>query len=117
MRFQRFDFPPPPDCDPPVISNVNLVHLTDPRRLDVLACDMKWGLVMLLKPYEPAPAWKVLAKVPNPCHTEVLDLDGPRKGDDGFDAIGGNLSVAVDDYIVHNVNYLRDVLGIRLPPV
>jgi inosose dehydratase len=46
----------------------------------------------------------------------VLDLDGPRAGDDGFDAIGGNLNVAVDDYIAHNINYLRDVLGVKLPP-
>jgi inosose dehydratase len=47
----------------------------------------------------------------------VLDLDGPRKGDDGFDAIGGNLNVAVDDYIAHNINYLRHVVGVRLPPL
>jgi hypothetical protein len=47
----------------------------------------------------------------------VLDLDGPRKGDDGFDAIGGNMDLAVDDYIAHNVNYLRSVLGVRLPPL
>lgn len=46
----------------------------------------------------------------------IFDLDGPRKGDDGFDAIGGNLDVAVDDYLAHNINYLRDVLGVRLPP-
>jgi inosose dehydratase len=47
----------------------------------------------------------------------VLDLDGPRKGDDGFDAIGGSLELAVDDYITHNINYLRNVLGVRLPPL
>jgi inosose dehydratase len=47
----------------------------------------------------------------------VLDLDGPRKGDDGFDAIGGSIDLAVDDYIMHNVNYLRSVLGVRLPPL
>jgi len=47
----------------------------------------------------------------------VLDLDGPRKGDDGFDAIGGNMDLAVDDYIAHNINYLRDVVGVRLPPL
>ena len=46
----------------------------------------------------------------------IFDLDGPRKGDDGFDAIGGNLDLAVDDYLAHNINYLRDVLGVRLPP-
>ena len=44
----------------------------------------------------------------------IFDLDGPRKGDDGFDAIGGNLDLAVDDYISHNINYLRNILGIRL---
>jgi inosose dehydratase len=46
----------------------------------------------------------------------IFDVDGPRKGDDGFDAIGGNLDLAVDDYLAHNINYLRDVLGVRLPP-
>ena len=46
----------------------------------------------------------------------IFDVDGPRKGDDGFDSIGGNLDLAVDDYIAHNINYLRDVLGVRLPP-
>lgn len=46
----------------------------------------------------------------------VFDVDGPRKGDDGFDAIGGNNKLAVDDYLSHNINYLRDVLGVKLPP-
>jgi len=46
----------------------------------------------------------------------IFDVDGPRKGDDGFDSIGGNLDLAVDDYIAHNINYLRNVLGIKLPP-
>jgi inosose dehydratase len=46
----------------------------------------------------------------------IFDVDGPRKGDDGFDSIGGNMDLAVDDYIAHNINYLRDVLGVRLPP-
>jgi inosose dehydratase len=46
----------------------------------------------------------------------IFDLDGPRPGDDGFDAIGGNLDLAVDDYLAHNVNYLRVMLGVKLPP-
>ena len=46
----------------------------------------------------------------------IFDLDGPRKGDDGFDAIGGNLDLAVDDYLSHNIHYLRNILGIKLPP-
>ena len=46
----------------------------------------------------------------------IFDVDGPRKGDDGFDSIGGNLDLAVDDYIAHNINYLRNVVDVRLPP-
>jgi sugar phosphate isomerase/epimerase len=46
----------------------------------------------------------------------IFDVDGPRKGDDGYDAIGGNRELAVDDYLSHNINYLRDVLGVKLPP-
>ncbi len=46
----------------------------------------------------------------------IFDMDGPRMGDDGFDAIGGNLDLAVDDYLAHNINYLRVILGVRLPP-
>jgi inosose dehydratase len=46
----------------------------------------------------------------------IFDLDGPRKGDDGFDSIGGNLDLAVDDYLSHSVNFLRNILGVRLPP-
>ena len=46
----------------------------------------------------------------------IFDMDGPRQGDDGFDAIGGNLELAIDDYLAHNVNYMRVMLGIKLPP-
>ncbi len=47
----------------------------------------------------------------------VLDMDGPREGDDGFEAIGGNLDLAIDDYLTHNINYLRVILGVKLPPL
>ena len=47
----------------------------------------------------------------------IFDMDGPRAGDDGFDAIGGNLELKIDDYISHNINYLRVMLGIKLPPL
>jgi inosose dehydratase len=46
----------------------------------------------------------------------IFDVDGPREGDDGFESIGGNLDLAVDDYLSHNVNYLRVMLGVKLPP-
>jgi inosose dehydratase len=47
----------------------------------------------------------------------VFDMDGPKEGDHGFDAIGGNLDLAIDDYLAHNVNYLRVILGVKLPPL
>jgi hypothetical protein len=85
VRFEPVTFPAPPDVDMPIISNVNLVHLYDDRRLDVLATDMAHGLVMVLQPYVPNPTWKVLARLQkpdhpwqggNPAHTQVVDLDG-----------------------------------------
>lgn len=59
----------------PHVSNVSLVHLSDPRRLDVLACDMRASLVMSLRPYDTKPAWRVLGEVAHPAHVEVVDLD------------------------------------------
>jgi hypothetical protein len=76
VHFRQMECPALPQVPGPAISNVNLVHLFDERRLDVLACDMRAGLVLALSPYAPLPAWKVLGKVPNPAHAEVVDLDG-----------------------------------------
>jgi hypothetical protein len=76
VHFEPVAYPVPAQAPVPAVSNVNLVHLFDPKRLDVLACDMRAGLVMALRPYTPAPAWQILARVPNPAHAEVIDLDG-----------------------------------------
>jgi hypothetical protein len=88
VPFEKISYPGPPNPKPFAVSNVNLVHLPDPTQpsrpttgrqpLDILACDMDTGMVMLLRPYEAKPAWKVLATLENfhPAHTEVVDLDG-----------------------------------------
>src|SRR5262245_25180652 len=78
VRFEKIDTPRHERLDSPAISNVQLVHLTDPKRLDILACDMRAGLILLLRPYEANPTWRVLAEVPNPAHVEVVDLDGDK---------------------------------------
>jgi hypothetical protein len=83
-RFNPVTYPEPSDSrEPSAISNVNLVRLFDAphKRLDVLACDMKRGSVLALKPYEPKPAWQTLYRRQgkenfNPAHAEVVDLDG-----------------------------------------
>ncbi len=83
VRFLRHDYPTfegPPQVPTPHISNVNLVHLLDPKKLDVLACEMKGGALLQLQPYLPEPKWRVLHTPGpdqgfNPARTEVVDLD------------------------------------------
>jgi hypothetical protein len=81
VRFDRVSYPPPPGGTKVAVSHLDLVHLSRPRSkvpapLDVLACDMQGGRIMLLTPSDLAPAWRVLGKVNNPGHATVADLDG-----------------------------------------
>src|SRR5262249_46173298 len=76
VSFARTGLPGPRYKEPPAASNVNPVRLYDKERLDILACDMRRGRVLVLSPYAEKPEWKVLAEVPNPAHAEVVDLDG-----------------------------------------
>jgi hypothetical protein len=81
VSFRRKDYRSPGDPITPAVSNVNLVHLFDERRLDVLACDMRLGQILVLQPYVPEPTWRVLYSLGpdkgfNPAHAEVVDLDG-----------------------------------------
>jgi hypothetical protein len=114
VRFRPTAHPAPAQAAAPAVSNVNLVHLFDKRRLDVLACDMRAGLVMVLRPYAPSPAWEVLARVPNPCHAEVVDLDG-----DGVkDILVANLgSMEPEDHYAGSVVWLRGGRDGRFTPV
>jgi hypothetical protein len=90
IAFERVEYPGPPVARPFAVSNVSLVSLPPPaqardgsRAKDVLATDMRSGLVMLLRPAEAKPVWRVIAdhgKNPaapaHPAHAEVFDLDG-----------------------------------------
>jgi hypothetical protein len=77
-HFARPEYAPTPV--PMNVSHVNLVRLSGSPRPDVLACDMgtdtSEGRVLLLRPTDARPAWKVLAPVAHPAHAEVVDLDG-----------------------------------------
>src|SRR5207237_10789907 len=48
LSFKRKDFSIPGEPRHPGVSNVNLVHLFDERRLDVLVCDMRLGQILAL---------------------------------------------------------------------
>jgi hypothetical protein len=93
LEFVPRRYPGPNISKPFAISNVNIVDLPPPNTSvaskrggtprDILACDMDSGLVMLLRPYETDPKWRVLASraenklaPSNPAKTEVVDLDG-----------------------------------------
>jgi hypothetical protein len=114
LRFERTEYPVLPRAPEPAIANINLVHLFDTRQLDVLACDMRAGLVMALQPYAAAPAWQVLGTVPNPCHAEVIDLDG-----DGVkDILVANLgSMEPADHYDGSVVWLRGKPGGGFTPI
>jgi hypothetical protein len=58
------------------VANVNVVRLFNKHRPEILACDMHDNVVKLLRPYESTSQWQVLAQLPHPVHTEVVDLDG-----------------------------------------
>ena len=55
VKFAARSFPDPAKAMPPAVSHVDLVQLGDPQRLDILACEMRHGLVMAISPYEPEP--------------------------------------------------------------
>lgn len=77
VRFEVTGYRLPGGSRPPGIAYVRFVQLSDARKLDVLACDMINGLILLLKPYEPEAELRVVTDaVPHPAHAEVADLDG-----------------------------------------
>jgi hypothetical protein len=77
VQFERQGYPyPSPDLRTPGVSNVNLVHLSDEKKLDLLVCDMRSGNILTMRPYEEKPSWRVLGRVSHPAHAEVVDLDG-----------------------------------------
>jgi hypothetical protein len=76
VQFERIGVRLPGPRPHPSVTNVNLVHLSDPRKLDVLVCDARRNEVLVWKPYNPAAGWRTLGKVEAPAHAEVVDLDG-----------------------------------------
>lgn len=76
VRFARHHLAFPQAATPePATANVRLADLEGDTRLEVVVSDMRHGLVLLGRPYEPSTGLKVLAQVPHPCHAELVDLD------------------------------------------
>lgn len=71
--------PPPDNVDPnflPAVGHVQFVRLNDERPAsDLLVCDMRQGMVVLLTHEQRRTSARVLGVVPVPCRAEVVDLD------------------------------------------
>ncbi len=115
MRFNRTGYRPEPSLTSPGVANVRFVHLSDEQKLDVVACDMLNGKILLLKPYDPASKLRVLTDaVPHPAHAEVVDLDH-----DGIkDVLVANLGTrAATDDRVGSVVWLKGEAGGAFRPI
>ncbi len=72
----RSEGPLPASKPYPGTTFVNLVHLSNRARPDLLVCDAWSGRVMICDPTRPADSWKALATLAAPARAEVVDLDG-----------------------------------------
>ncbi len=75
VTFDRTGARPPGPPATPGVTHVSLVHLFDPKRLDVLVCDAANDQVLAMTPGR-TPEWRVLAKGYRCARAEVVDLDG-----------------------------------------
>jgi hypothetical protein len=80
-RFTRHGLSPADGLGDPAISHVQAVDLDGDGHLDILAADMRYGMV-LTGGYSPESTLATLAQLSNPAHLAVVDFDG-----DGIDDI------------------------------
>jgi len=60
---------------PPAVSNVLLAHFSGEQQLDVLATEMRQGLVLTGHPASPGRGLSIIANVPHPAHVTLTDVD------------------------------------------
>jgi FG-GAP-like repeat len=91
----------------PLVANVRFFDLDGSGELQVVAVDMSAGLVLAGDPRRPEAGLSVIGRVPNPCHTETVDLDK----DGRLDLVVANLGdVPPEDHEKGSVVWMK-----RLP--
>ena len=63
----------------PTIANTRLVDIDRDGRLEVVATDMRHGVVLLGRPYSGETTLEVIASIPHPARIASADLDGQGK--------------------------------------
>jgi FG-GAP-like repeat len=75
LKFVRHGLAPRGADPNPAISSVRFVDLGVDRRLELVATDMRHGLVLTGRPYDGSRYLEVVADARNPARIEVVDLD------------------------------------------
>ena len=94
----------------PAVANVRLVDLDGDGRLDLLACDMRQGVVLQAQPDHPEAGAVAIAQIPNPDHVAVVDLDKDGRNDLLVSDLGGFFP---GDHERGSVTWLRALSGGR----
>ena len=81
VTFRHHGLSVPDMPSDPAVSNVELLDLDGDGKLDVLATEMRQGVVFTGHPGEPGSRLSVIANVPHPAHVAVTDLDGDGRKD------------------------------------
>ncbi len=53
-----------------------MTDLDQDKRLELIVCDMRHGMVLLGRPYDPSTGLTLIGQVPHPSRATVVDLDG-----------------------------------------
>jgi hypothetical protein len=118
VRWQRRGYSMPDRGAFPEVVNVNPVRFGPGGKTQILVCDCdpltNRGRVLLFDPGAEPPSWKVLAELPAPVHTQVVDLDGDGNPDVLVACLGQFFPT---DEKVGSVVWLRGLGGERFEPI
>jgi VCBS repeat protein len=75
VQFARSGLTIPNMPATPAVSNVQLVDFDGNKRLDVLAADMRQGLIFVGHPTEAGSGLSIVSAIPHPAHVTLTDVD------------------------------------------
>jgi hypothetical protein len=114
LRFARHAFRLPEGPATPTIANVAFWPLEPNGRPKIVAAEMGAGLVLAADPARPDDGLLRLGSVPNPCHTQAIDLDR----DGRMDLLVANLGdFAPGDHLKGSVVWLRQLANGSFQPI